>query len=502
MFTYGSQVNPSLLRQDFSPILQAAQAQAQATQQAAQIRAQSLANIGSTIGGAIQTYVQKKEEKEKRKGSIDFISRVFQSQPNLAKTFQVPLDESGKPDQKALGSILDNFKSPDEAIRSFMALNEFAEQGKARQQQADAARYAQMFDNQGQMLSPLRSDAGAQFSPEARAMGQQMVTQRAQALANLERTRAQTLKDLAPAAADLTAAQRDTEAIISAEIASGALDPKDRKALSKRRSELLALGGRGERQTERYQSPTAIVDANGAYLGQGVFDQKTAKFGLRNEATGEIEPLPKGAKPSTVSGMSRAILAGPQFLKLREDLGQAEIALNRLSAYMSSVENSRQGFEKLADKFSTNFKTLLNSGALTKEQLATAAANGQLQSLLGANRLEILGGGVLTENDALRIIASAGGDVNALQNKEIVQDAIARMYNDKYRTYQRNREDYNIQVKGGYGGQGYSEAEKIEFDPRFLKDAAPTTTTQVKKGTLDEIRARIEALKKKSGGSK
>ena len=192
MFTYGSQVNPSLLRQDFSPILQAAQAQAQATQQAAAIRAQSMANIGSTIGGAIQTYVQKKEEKEKRKGSIDFISRVFQSQPNLAKTFQVPLDESGKPDQKALGSILDNFKSPDEAIRSFMALNEFAEQGKARQQQADAARFAQMFDNQGQMLSPLRSDAGAQFSPEARAMGQQMVTQRAQGLATLGKTQADT----------------------------------------------------------------------------------------------------------------------------------------------------------------------------------------------------------------------------------------------------------------------------------------------------------------------
>ena len=192
MFTYGSQVNPSLLRQDFSPILQAAQAQAQATQQAAAIRAQSMANIGSTIGGAIQTYVQKKEEKEKRKGSIDFISRVFQSQPNLAKTFQVPLDESGKPDQKALGSILDNFKSPDEAIRSFMALNEFAEQGKARQQQADAARFAQMFDNQGQMFSPLRSDAGAQFSPEARAMGQQMVTQRAQGLATLGKTQADT----------------------------------------------------------------------------------------------------------------------------------------------------------------------------------------------------------------------------------------------------------------------------------------------------------------------
>ena len=199
MFTYGSQVNPSLLRQDFSPILQAAQAQAQATQQAAQIRAQSLANIGSTIGGAIQTYVQKKEEKEKRKGSIDFISRVFQSQPNLAKTFQVPLDESGKPDQKALGSILDNFKSPDEAIRSFMALNEFAEQGKARQQQEQAASYAAMLrQGGGQVPSPVSNQALAQFSPQARVAGEAAFLATEQARANLAKTKAEEKALLAP----------------------------------------------------------------------------------------------------------------------------------------------------------------------------------------------------------------------------------------------------------------------------------------------------------------
>jgi hypothetical protein len=192
MFTYGTQVNPSLLRQDFSPILQAAQAQAQATQQAAAIRAQSIANIGSTIGGAIQTYVQKKEEKEKRKGSIDFISGVFQSQPNLAKTFKVPLDESGKPDQKALGSILDNFKSPDEAIRSFMALNEFAEQGKARQQQEQAASYAAMLrQGGGQVPSPVSNQALAQFSPQARVAGEAAFLATEQARANLAKTKAE-----------------------------------------------------------------------------------------------------------------------------------------------------------------------------------------------------------------------------------------------------------------------------------------------------------------------
>lgn len=313
---------------------------------------------------------------------------------------------------------------------------------------------------------------------------------------------ATTLGELAPRGIEMTPAQRDTEAIISAEIAAGKLDPNDRQALSQRRSELIALGGRGERQTERFQSPSAIIDANGKYIGQGVFDQKTGEFGLLNPKTGKIEPLPEGAKPSTVSGMSRGMLAGPQFLKLREELGQAEVALSRLSAYMSSVEDSNQGFQRMADRFATVFKTLFDSGTLTPQELARAAATGQLQSLLGANRIEMLGGGVLTENDALRIIAGLGGDVTALQNKEVVRDAIARMYNDKYRTYQRNRSDYNIQVKGGYGEQGYEEADAINFDPRFLKSSASPKAKEDKrtqlKGMMDQIKALEEKLKGKA----
>jgi hypothetical protein len=488
MAVFGSTINPALGRVDYSPL-------AQGIAQGGMLSAQGIVNLGQGLAQGIQTYVQKQEQKKEEEQATTAIGRILKSNPGLATQLNVPIDEAGDFDRGALRAAIKGAGGPANALKLAATLEELGVQRQARQQQADAARFAQMFDNQGQMFSPLRSDAGAQFSPEARAMGQQMVTQRAQALANLERTRAQTLKDLAPAAADLTAAQRDTEAIISAEIASGALDPKDRKALSKRRSELLALGGRGERQTERYQSPTAIVDANGAYLGQGVFDQKTAEFGLRNPETGKIEPLPKGAKPSTVSGMSRGMLAGPQFLKLREELGQAETALNRLSAYMSSVEDSNQGFQRLADRFSTSIKTLFDTGALKPEELARAAATGQLQSLLGANRIEMLGGGVLTENDALRIIAGLGGDVTALQNKEVVRDAIARMYNDKYRTYQRNRTDYNIQVKGGYGEQGYEQADAVDFDPRFLKASASPQVKEEKRARLGSVLEAIQQLK-------
>jgi hypothetical protein len=488
MAAFGQGINPALGRIDYSPYAQGAAMGAQGI-------AQGIAALGQGAAQGVQNYLKRKEEKQQEEAAISSIGGILKRNPELASQLNLQADAAGNFDQGALKAAIKGAGGPANTLKLASTLEELGVQRQARQQQADAARYAQMFDNQGQMFSPLRSDAGAQFSPEARAMGQQMVTQRAQALANLERTRAQTLKDLAPAAADLTAAQRDTEAIISAEIASGALDPKDRKALSKRRSELLALGGRGERQTERYQSPTAIVDANGAYLGQGVFDQKTAKFGLRNEATGEIEPLPKGAKPSTVSGMSRGMLAGPQFLKLREELGQAETALNRLSAYMSSVEDSNQGFQRLADRFSTSIKTLFDTGALKPEELARAAATGQLQSLLGANRIEMLGGGVLTENDALRIIAGLGGDVTALQNKEVVRDAIARMYNDKYRTYQRNRTDYNIQVKGGYGEQGYEQADAVDFDPRFLKASASPQVKEEKRARLGSVLEAIQQLK-------
>jgi hypothetical protein len=310
----------------------------------------------------------------------------------------------------------------------------------------------------------------------------------------------QSLSRMQPKAGPSTAAQQDTEAIIKAEIAAGSLSPTDANAISKRRAELLALGGRGERQTERFQAMGPVISADGGFLGYGVFDQQTSEFGLRDPKTGKIVPLPEGAKPSTVSGMSRGMLAGPQFLKLREELGQAETALNRLSAYMSSVEDSNQGFQRLADRFSTSIKTLFDTGALKPEELARAAATGQLQSLLGANRIEMLGGGVLTENDALRIIAGLGGDVTALQNKEVVRDAIARMYNDKYRTYQRNRTDYNIQVKGGYGEQGYEQADAVDFDPRFLKSSASPKAKDDRRTQLKGLMEQIAALEAKLKG--
>jgi len=81
MFTFGSQVNPSLLRQDFSPILQAAQAQARATQQAAAIRAQSLSQLGATASKAIESYAETKQKNAVLEGKNAQLFNAIASDP-------------------------------------------------------------------------------------------------------------------------------------------------------------------------------------------------------------------------------------------------------------------------------------------------------------------------------------------------------------------------------------------------------------------------------------
>lgn len=83
MLTYGTQVNPALLRQDFSSILQGAQAQAQATQQAAQMRAQAMASAASTISEGFKTYVQNREKNSILEGKNSGMLRSIGNDPAL-----------------------------------------------------------------------------------------------------------------------------------------------------------------------------------------------------------------------------------------------------------------------------------------------------------------------------------------------------------------------------------------------------------------------------------
>lgn len=93
MLTYGSQVNPSLGRIDYSPLLQGALARAQGTQQAGQAYGQMFSNIGKGIGSGIEIYAKNKEEEKAASSTIKMSESLIKGLRSLADQ----KDTSGRP---------------------------------------------------------------------------------------------------------------------------------------------------------------------------------------------------------------------------------------------------------------------------------------------------------------------------------------------------------------------------------------------------------------------
>jgi len=83
MLTYGSQVNPSLGRVDYSPILQGAMARAQGTQQAGQAYGQAFANLGKGIASGIDEYQKRKMANDILESENRSMLRIYGKAPEL-----------------------------------------------------------------------------------------------------------------------------------------------------------------------------------------------------------------------------------------------------------------------------------------------------------------------------------------------------------------------------------------------------------------------------------
>lgn len=96
-----------------------------------------------------------------------------------------------------------------------------------------------------------------------------------------------------------------------------------------------------------------------------------------------------------------------------------------------------------------------------------------MQGLVGSNRLEIAGPGVLTEQDWQRILDALGGDVTLLQNPTIVFPLINDILSKKIERYNQQTEFYNAAVQSGNFGK-FKEKELKKFvDRSYLPEGIP-----------------------------
>ena len=155
------------------------------------------------------------------------------------------------------------------------------------------------------------------------------------------------------------------------------------------------------------------------------------------------------ARMTTSGEEQRYIPDFKTFTGLNKELVTEEKSLKQILSYWENIKDSNVGIERLGDQMATWFKTLAGSQNLTTEELARAIAEGKLQGLIGANRIDTVGGGVMTEKDAWRVIARLGGDVNALQNPAVVGPLLEEMFRLKVESYNEDIKGYNMGVESG-----------------------------------------------------
>lgn len=232
-----------------------------------------------------------------------------------------------------------------------------------------------------------------------------------------------------------------------------------------------------------YEKPLSQNKKYQQTLAQGE-DGKTypARF---NTGTGDYEILQNGKYVAMPSGMQmitkglvgKSASTAKEFRTLRDEIIGLERGLGKMQSYMKNVKDAGQGYQRLAQSISTNIKTFLDSGKLTKAELAQQVAKGQLQGLLGAMRIETVGPGVMTEFDALRVIGNLGGDVDALQNPEVVGQALKRLFEEKLARYAPAVRDYNA---------------TLQFTPRLAEEYPRREIKEFDTSVFSPVRQRFE----------
>tara|TARA_R110000824_G_scaffold401591_1_gene613027 strand:+ start:229 stop:2220 length:1992 start_codon:yes stop_codon:yes gene_type:complete len=246
------------------------------------------------------------------------------------------------------------------------------------------------------------------------------------------------------------------------------------------------IGGLVEEKVDvtKYVSPSRKYQYLGVYvldgevIGEGVHNRHTGEKYIQKTVDGKIvkETIPPRAEPRTESSLSAGQPNFVQFKKISDANISDENQIRNYARYMKNQQSRSLGWRLLADDLTAYYKTFLDDGSkqmgLTKKELAFRVAQGQLQGLLGGARIITVGPGVMTEQDARRVLQNLGGNLTALQNPQVVAVQLSRMFNDKARQYKNNLDFYNTAVKYRYKRQNYKLRENLldSIDPDLFQE--------------------------------
>ena len=149
-----------------------------------------------------------------------------------------------------------------------------------------------------------------------------------------------------------------------------------------------------------------------------------------------------------VTTMRKAgFISAPKLLEQRSDLLQQGQGINALINYVNTIDQTSTGINRTIDRVNTWFtSTFMPENQLDENEVAIRIANGQLSRLGGTQRVDILGPGVMTEFDFLRLQEALGGEPTSKQSIQafkrtlhlILEEKMVK-YNDSLAVYDGQR---------------------------------------------------------------
>ena len=460
MATFGQGINPQLGAIDYSPILRGSMAGAQMAAQGSQMIGQGLANLGQEVGKGVQAYYKKKEENKLVDDGITAIQNLNTSNPEILKNLGV----KDANDRGVIKSMMKAMGGPAQAIQMANAIGGMVNEQKATE-------LAGLYGMSG--TTEISPDNGVQYTDTQRRLARNQYMGEQIQSAQLANVQAETEKRLADAEkartveTQLTPAMQNARGVVAAEITAG-LYPEGSKEAIERYASILATGGRevGESYSAGPIMADSISGANPVPTVRANRGKHKGQIGTV-DAKGVFTPINLSKSSPVSPGDVNAFLDAPSFQKLSDKLIAQENSIKQLKRYTDGVGTLSTGLDKAATAVSALIKTSITKQPLSEDEKTLGLSVARQQGLLGAFKGVILGGGVLTEQDAMRILERFGGDIQSIStNKEIVKQAINEVLEDKMNEYQQ---DYNLYQQGvinRYGKTGYKQRSLVSIEEK------------------------------------
>jgi hypothetical protein len=224
-----------------------------------------------------------------------------------------------------------------------------------------------------------------------------------------------------------------------------------------------------EMDDKRLKSPTVFIGPEGdiATFGLDVDGLWTRRY---KDADGKMVSETKPKDWIALDAAKGGAMTGEQFTGQAEELRLIESGLQQLDEFRESREGAGTGIDFAKNYLGAQFKALLGGKKmLTEAERDAVVAKGTLRALVGKFRVDTVGPGIMTEEDARRIEDALGGamltgnmeKVNEMLDK-LVRDATSR--SALLRTNLEAAQQINPQLGMYTLPDKYSPGDALSFD--------------------------------------